>query len=127
MTKSATNEYWFKHYTAFQNFKGTKSSYAKLHDLKLKSFYSWCKKFEATPTKAIDVSVANPSGDLKSVSVPKILLKEQTSEKGFAELSISKQSHLNVPKLKILFSGITLELSELPNCDWLAELSRKVV
>ena len=124
MTKAEIKEYWFKHFSEFQNYKGTKSSYAKLHQLKQKVFYSWCKKFELQSMACINSSKDKDSVT-ESIAPLNITSKVKKSDPGFIEVNFSK-SNLCVNKLKISFSGLTIEMNELPSCDWLAELGRKV-
>lgn len=52
MTRSEKSEYWFKQFTAYKAYEGSKSSFAELNQLPLRSFYGWCSKFEAIENTA---------------------------------------------------------------------------
>lgn len=123
MTKSEKREHWFKHYTGYLAYKGTKLSYAELNHLNPKSFRFWCNRFEESER----VHQAKQSGEivLLSLKVKKTSKDSLVSNKskGFVEL---QPSRIPTTKLKINLPNISIEFNEYPNCDWLAELSRRV-
>lgn len=123
MTKSERKEFWFKHYTEYQVYEGSKLSYAELNQLKPRSFYGWCHKFEASDKLTQNHQKQNSL--LSALKVKKALSKssDPVKSRGFIELHMNKQSST---KFKINLPNISIEFNEYPSCDWLAELSRKV-
>lgn len=100
----SVKEYWEDHLSAAQSEGCSLSGYAKKHGLSVKPLYYWQKKLNR-----------------------RVVERVETSERSkFVKLSVTKGVEVQEPWgcSLVLSSGMRLELSSLPDPEWLVALGR---
>lgn len=106
-------QYWSKHIAAIQSQRITTIAYARRHDLALATLYYWQRKLRPSTT-----------GGTATIE-PTVGLRRSSK---FIALSIGEPTH-DVARsgtlcTLVLSSGMRLEMSALPDPQWLAAVGR---
>ena len=108
-------QFWSEHLAAIQ-FQGVSASaYAKQHGLALASLYYWQRKLRAAAAASGAVSTAATTATSKAPGQ-------------FITLSIGDRlghgAHLAMPCTLVLAGGVQLQMSALPDPQWLLAVGR---
>ena len=104
--------YWSKHIAALKSLGVTASAYARQHDLALATLYHWQRKLR-------------PATTARAATAPTQSLRRHSK---FLALTVGDPMHnvsrSQTPCTLVLSSGIRLEMSALPDPQWLVALGR---
>jgi hypothetical protein len=132
MIKGLGVPFWQEHVTAASAYKGSAIEYAKAHYISVSALYYWQRKFRAKETAVKKMTVNETyskepsvhSSNSKKVGAPSSLssqfvaLRMATTGVPLAPTTVAAHCAL------VLASQVRLELSELPDPQWLVGLVR---
>lgn len=108
-------QFWSQHLAAIQSQGVSASAYAKQHGLALSSLYYWQRKLRAAAPASGALSAAATTATSKAPGQ-------------FITLSIGDRlgqgAHLAMPCTLVLAGGVQLQMSALPDPQWLLALGR---
>jgi transposase-like protein len=130
MIKGLGVPFWQEHVTAASAYKGSAIEYAKAHDISVSALYYWQRKFRAKETAVKKMTVNETyskepsfhSSSSKKVGAPSSLssqfvaLRMATTVAPLAPTTVAAHCTL------VLASQVRLELSSLPDPQWLVNL-----
>jgi transposase-like protein len=120
--------FWQEHVTAANSYNGSGAEYAKAHGITSSALYYWQKKFrlkattlqEPTPQESTTKQISSKkSGATPSLSSQFVALRVAAP---VAQPSASPRAI--TPCTLLMASQVRLELSELPDPQWLVSLVR---
>ena len=102
-------EYWSNQLSAIRTQGVSCSAYARQHDLSLASLYYWQRRLQSQPTASALASAPNPQSKFVALDVSDAM-PDMASPSWRCTL--------------VLTGGMRLEMSELPDPQWLAAVGR---
>jgi transposase-like protein len=115
MIKGLGVPFWQEHVTAASAYKGSAIEYAKAHDISVSALYYWQRKFRAKEPSVYSSS-SKKVGASSSLSSQFVALRMATTVAPLAPTTVAAHCAL------VLASQVRLELSELPDPQWLVNL-----
>jgi hypothetical protein len=109
MNMKNAREYWSNQLSAIRTQGVSCSAYARQHDLSLASLYYWQRRLQAAPTPSSQASAPKPQSKFVALRVSDAM-PNMASPTWRCTL--------------VLTGGMRLEMSELPDPQWLAAVGR---
>jgi hypothetical protein len=131
MIKGLGVPFWQEHVTAASAYKGSAIEYAKAHDISVSALYYWQRKFRAKETAVKKMTVNETyskepsfhSSSSKKVGTPSSLSSQFVALRVAPPVTplVTPPSTI-APCTLVMASQVRLELSELPDPQWLVNL-----
>ena len=113
-----TKSYWVDHVTAANGSGLSLAQYARDHDVPLKMLYVWRSKFKAQSLPRASVSANKVNADTQRFVAVRIARALAVNSPAAPAAGMQPRCRL------ILAPGVGLEISELPDPNWLIALQR---
>jgi transposase-like protein len=136
MIKGLGVPFWQEHVTAASAYKGSAIEYAKAHDISVSALYYWQRKFRAKETAVKKMTVNETfakepivhSSNSKKVGAPSSLSSQFVTLRVATTVAplVAPLAPTTVAALctLVMASQVRLELSALPDPQWLVSLVR---